>query len=140
MNYTEIILAAAKSAKVSGSLLLAICSYESHDFQWTFVQYDHGSPSVGICMVKEETAKMLGFTGNLMDLMDSKVNAKYAAKYLKFQEERYGSKDWCKLVSSYNAGTYKESKKQPGKPTNLVYVRRVQKKLDKNLQHRLSCE
>ena len=139
MTYTSIILAAAKAAKISGALLLAICSYETNLTNVT-VYHDGQSPSYGICQVKYETAQMLGFKGKAESLIDPTVNAKWAAKYLKYQEDRYGSDDWCKLVASYNAGTYNESKKIPGKPRNLKYVRRVQKYLDEELQQKLSCD
>lgn len=143
MNYHTIVLTitkAAKAAKVSATLLVALCSHESMDFTIKYNQFDGGSPSYGICQVKEDTARMLGFKGKKEELMIDKVNAKYAAKYLSFQEKRYGTTDWCKLVAAYNAGSYKESKKVPGKPMNLKYVRLVQKKLDSEYEDRLSCE
>lgn len=140
MNYYSIIFSAAKTAKVSGLLLYAICGYESQDFTQTYVPEDHGSPSVGICMVKLNTAQMLGFKGTLIDLRKVEVNAKYAALYLKYQQSRYGSEDWCKLAASFNSGTYAESKKNPGKPKNLEYVKRVQKKLAEDIRDKLSCD
>jgi len=139
MTYTMIILNAAKAAKVSGSLLLAICTYETNLTNVT-VYHDGGSPSYGICQVKFDTAKMLGYSGRPQDLVNPITNAKWAALYLKYQEGRYGSDDWCRLTAAYNSGTYKESKKVPGKPRNLLYVRRVQGKLGEELQGKLSCE
>ncbi len=139
MTYASIILSAATKAKVSGTLLLAICTYETNLTNVT-VYHDGGSPSYGICQVKFETAKMLGFRGRSRDLINPSENAKWAAKYLKFQEERYGTNDWCKLAAAYNAGTFTESKKQVGKPRNLKYVRRVQAKLPEELRSMLSCE
>lgn len=138
MTYTAIILAAAAKVKVSGALLLAICTYETNLTNMT-VYHDGGSPSYGICQVKYGTAKMLGFKGKAEDLINPKINAKWAARYLKYQVDRYGESDWCKLAAAYNAGTYTESKKVPGKPRNLKYVRRVQKKLEILLQPKLSC-
>lgn len=140
MNYYSIIFSAAKAAKVSGLLLYAICGYESNDFTQTYVAQDHGSASVGICMVKLNTAQMLGFKGNLTTLQKPEENAKYAALYLQYQQDRYGSEDWCKLAASYNSGTFVESKKRPGKPRNLEYVKRVQKKLAEDIRDRLSCD
>lgn len=138
MTYTAIILLAAKKVYVSGALLLAICTHES-GLTNALVEHDGGSPTYGICQVKLDTAKMLGFTGTAKDLMTPDINAKWAAKYLKYQHERYDG-DWCKTVSAYNAGTYVESKKRPGYPRNLAYVRNVQKKLDDDLQSKLSCD
>ena len=139
MEIVSIILNAAKMAKVSGVLLLAICNHESNGFTMNYSAYDHGSPSYGACQVKESTARMLGFKGKTKDLMNPAVNAKYAALYLQYEQGRYGEDDWCILTSSYNAGSYNESSKFPGYPRNLKYVRLVQKKLPEDFKDRLSC-
>ena len=104
MTYSAIILAAAKAVKVSGALLLAICTQESN-LTNAMVLHDGGSPSYGVCQLKYETAKMVGFKGRKQDLMDVKTNATFAAKYLAYQQTRYGN-DWVKIASSYNAGSY----------------------------------
>lgn len=137
MPYVTIILLAAKKAGVSGALLLAICSHESNLIN-VEVPHDGGSPSYGICQVKLGTAQMLGYTGTGKGLMDPKENAKWAANYVKWQKERYDY-DWCKVTAAYNAGTYNESKVLPGYPRNLKYVRKVQKRLEIDLQSKLSC-
>ena len=82
---------------------------------------------------------MLGFKGKASELRNAKVGIKYAALYLRYQEDRYGD-DWCKITAAYNAGSFNESKKLPGKPRNLKYVRRVQKQLDDEYKSKLSCE
>lgn len=138
MTYLDIITVAAKAAKVSVTLLYAICAHESRDFTLDFSEYDNGSPSYSVCQVKEETAKMFGFSGNPEKLRDAVVGAKYAALYLKYQEDRYGE-DWIKLVSAYNAGSYSESSKIRGCPRNLKYLRLVRQKLPGHLQYRLDC-
>lgn len=137
MTFTAIILMAAKKAGVSGALLLAICTHES-GLKNVLVPHDGGSPTYGICQVKYDTAKMMGFEGKAKDLMVPEINAKWAAAYLKYQKTRYDG-DWVKSVAAYNSGTYNESKKVPGCPRNLKYIKFVQKKLDDSLQHRLSC-
>lgn len=137
MSFTSIILLAAKKAGVSGALLLAICTHES-GLRNVLVPHDGGSPSYGICQVKYDTAKMIGFSGKEKDLMDPAINAKWAAEYLKFQKERYDG-NWMKSTAAYNSGTYNESKKIPGCPRNLRYIKHVQKKLDEDLQHKLEC-
>lgn len=124
--------------KVSGALLLAICSSET-DLTNVTVYHDGGSPSYGVCQVKYKTAHMLGFKGKAADLVDPRVNAQWAASYLKYQLDRY-SGDWCKATAAYNAGTYTESKKAVGKPRNLRYVRRVQTRLPEEFRERLSCK
>lgn len=138
MNYVSIILLAAKKAGVSGSLLLAICTHES-GLKNVLVPHDGGTPTYGICQVKYDTAKMMGFDGKAKDLMNPEVNAKWAAEYLKFQKDRYDG-NWMKSTAAYNSGTYNESKKLPGCPRNLAYVQFVQKKLEEPLQSKLSCD
>lgn len=123
MDYKTIILLAAKKASVSGSLLLAICTHES-GLKNIMVKSDGGSPTYGICQIKQETAKMQGWTGEAKLLMNPRTNAKYAALYLKFQLDRYEG-DEIKAVSAYNAGRYNESHISPGNPRNLRYVNNV---------------
>lgn len=139
MDFASTILSAAKAAHVAGSLLLAICGHESADFTLNYAPHDHGSPSIGVCQIKEATARQLGFTGTVGQLMEPVTNAKYAGLYLAYQQERYGADNWCAMTSAYNAGSYTESKVLPGYPRNLRYVRNVQKKLDKSLKYRLAC-
>lgn len=137
MSFLAIILAAAKKAGVSGSLLLAICTHES-GLKNVYLHHDGGSPTYGICQIKYDTAKMVGFQGEAKDLMVPSINAQWAAAYLKFQKARYAG-DWMKSTAAYNSGTYLESKKVPGCPRNLKYLKHVQKKLDEKLQDRLEC-
>lgn len=126
MDYISIITLAAKQVGVSASLLLAICSHESGGFKYDNNENDRGTPSIGICQMKEATAKMIGFKGNRVALRKPRTNALWAARYLKMQMLRYDN-DPCKAVAAYNAGSYTESKKVPGKPRNLKYVKSVQK-------------
>jgi soluble lytic murein transglycosylase-like protein len=138
MDVASIILTAAKAAHVSGVLLLAICSHESNGFKTNYVEYDRGSPSHGYCQVKLDTAIQLGFHGNPEQLKEPRINAHYAALYLKYQVDRYGDGDWCTITASYNSGSYVESE-NPGYPKNLNYVRLVQKKLPEDFKDKLSC-
>ena|ERR1700688_1207151 len=137
MTYTQIILAAAKAAKVSGELLLAICNQETN-LTNIVVYHDGSSPSYGICQVKYSTASMLGYKGKPDGLVNSFENAKWAASYLKYQEERYDG-DWVKMTASYNSGSYNPSRKVLGCPRNLRYLRAVQKKLPLEFQDKLNC-
>jgi soluble lytic murein transglycosylase-like protein len=140
MTYLSIITAAAKAAKTSAILLYAVCQFESNDFMYDYTMYDNGTPSFSVCQIKSGTAKMLGWNGkDEMELRNPHVGVKYAAKYLKYQLDRYDN-DWCKAVSAYNSGSYTESPKKPGYPKNLKYVRLVQQRLSKDLQSRLSCD
>jgi hypothetical protein len=139
MDIITIILNAAKTVKVSGVLLVAICSHESGGFKHNFAPMDHGSPSFGSCQIKFETAKMVGFTGLPIELMDPKVNSLYAAKYLRFQQTIYGEEDWTALAAAYNAGSYLESTKKIGCPMNMGYVKLVQNQLPNEFKHKLDC-
>lgn len=136
--YASTILYWAKFLGVPGSLLLAICTHES-GLKNTINQYDGGSPSYGICQIKADTARMLGFAGELeSDLMVPGLNAWYAAKYLGYQLKRYQG-DWCKAVSAFNAGRYNPSTVVPGKPRNLRYVKGVTLYLDDKHKDLLAC-
>ncbi len=136
MNFVQILFKAAKSAKISGAILVAICSHES-GLQNIVVQ-DNGSFSYGICQIKMDTATMLGYEGKPEGLMDPETNAMYAAAYLKYQHNRY--QNWCHAIAAYNAGRYNESKILPGHPRNLKYVKNVQKRLNKTLRDITSCD
>lgn len=137
MVYSVIILNAAKAAKVAGALLLAICTHESN-LTNAYVLHDGGSPSIGVCQLKLATAQMLGYKGHQSGLMDVATNAKWAAKYLSYQETRYGD-DWVKLAASYNSGTYNPSSKVKGCPRNLLYVKAVKSKMDGYYHPRMAC-
>lgn len=139
MTYTETVVAAAKAYKVSSALLLAICTHESGGLKNVLVPHDSGSPTYGICQVKEGTAKMFGYKSEGTGLMDPATNATYAAKYLRYQLDRYDG-NWCMSVAAYNAGSFNESTKAPGKPKNLKYVRLVQDQLSESEKNLLSCE
>jgi soluble lytic murein transglycosylase-like protein len=134
MTYLSIMAAAAKAAHVSTTLLYAICAHESKDFSLDFAEYDNGSPSYGVCQVKEDTARFLGFKGKSMELRNPMIGAKYAALYLKYQLDRYSGNVY-KAVAAYNAGSFIESKKRPGFAANHKYINLVKQKLDKRLQH-----
>lgn len=137
MNYSAIILLAAKKVGVSGAILLAICTHET-GLQNTIWENDGGTPSYGICMVKLGTAQQLGFDGTSADLMEPKENAKWAATYLKYQYKRYLG-DSCKAIAAYNAGSFMESEYHPGMPKNIKYIRCVMKKLPKSIGDNLNC-
>lgn len=139
MLLETLILTAAKVAKVSGPLLLAICVQESNLNPHALLPVDGKTPTYGICQIKLETAEMIGYKGDAKTLMLPAENAKWAAEYLKYQLERYDG-DECKAVAAYNAGSYNESKKVPGKPRNLKYVKGVQDKLAEEHKPMLACE
>ena len=116
---------AAEIAGVPASLLIALCSVES-DFRDVVNQHDGGSPSIGVCQIKLDTARFMGFAGDEKQLLrDRLVNAIYAAKYLKHQLKRYYG-DYCSAISAYNTGTRKHL--PDGRFNNATYVRKVLKR------------
>lgn len=137
MDYSALIMAIAKTVGVPGHLLLAICTHESN-LQNVLVPHDMGSPSYGLCQVKANTAKMLGFNGLPIGLMDPTVNVKYAAKYLKMQLERYDN-DWCMATAAYNSGTYNHNDAHE-RPRNHKYIQKVMSKLDEQCKPYLICK
>ena len=115
---------AAAHAKVPYRILAAVCWVESHHNPKAINKNDKGSPSYGICQVKEATARSLGFHGPTRNLYNTYTNARYAALYLHKQYLRYG-KNWAKAISAYNRGHYSKSL------TNSEYVHKVIKHLAK---------
>lgn len=84
---------------------------------------DGGSDSLGLCQIKLETAKGLGYGGNAASLQRSaKINTHFAAKYLRFQLDRYDGSVW-RGIAAYNSGTYKVDKS--GTAVNKSYVDKV---------------
>ena len=138
MEVITYLLSYAKLVGVSGVLLVGICNHESGGFKQNFAPFDVGSPSFGSCQLKAATAFQLGFKGTPFALNDPKLNARYAALYLRYQMDRYGD-DWVKITSAYNAGSFVESRRVPGCPRNLKYVHLVRDKLPVDFQNRLDC-
>jgi soluble lytic murein transglycosylase-like protein len=138
----------AKMVGISPQLLIAICMAETN-LRHIHTPNDGKTNSYGVCQVKLETAHFMGkvhkkphltrFTSD--DMKDINKNMKVAALYVKYQINRYDG-DLCKAVAAYNAGSFKESKKYPGKPFNWRYVEKVQKNLEDypDLQSSLECE
>lgn len=122
ITLTMLFTAATQTVDLPKGLLSALCYVESHHNPKAVHKDDGNSSSLGICQIKHETAKLMGFKGSQAHLMDPKVNTIYAAKYLKKQLVRYNN-DIPKAVAAYNSGTYKENKHK--KPVNEQYVRKV---------------
>lgn len=86
-------------------LLSSLCFVESRHKISAIHHDDGGSESLGLCQIKLNTAKSLGFRGTPNQLMEPKYNIKYAAKYLSHQIKRYDSVK--KGVIAYNRGNAK---------------------------------
>ena len=118
----EAILFASISNMVPPQLLLAICKTESHlNPSATNFNDGQGRHSHGLCQVQTRTARYMGYRGPVKDLYNPYINAQYAAKYLKYQLDRYGG-NWRKAVAAYNAG---RAVKREGKFVNQDYVDQV---------------
>jgi soluble lytic murein transglycosylase-like protein len=87
-------------------LLPALCYIESaHNIK--AIHHDDGNgDSLGICQIKLETARTVGFKGTAKQLMDPKTNIHYAGKYLAKQLVRYDG-SIKKAVIAYNQGSVK---------------------------------
>ena len=148
MDMVTILIAAAKKAGIAPALLVAVCHTETN-LRNVHNMDDNGSPSYGVCQVKQETAQWMGkfYKDNKMssltekELMTPAKNAEVAAKYLKYQLDRYDN-NWCAAIAAYNAGSAVESKIVPGKPRNYKYVKKVKSKIEpsRGVAHLLTCE
>lgn len=77
--------------------------------------------SFGLMQVMGATARGLGFTGSLLELVDPEVNLEYGCKLLRKLSDRYP--ELSAVISSYNKGN---SKRLPdGSFENQVYVNSV---------------
>jgi soluble lytic murein transglycosylase-like protein len=75
-----------------------------------------------MCQIKLSTARWLGYKGSPAKLWkDPRVNAHWAAKYLRYQIKRYKGDILCG-VSAYNAGS---CHKAAGKIRNTNYIKLV---------------
>lgn len=125
MTITALLLmfsTATNQYQLPSGLLASLCYVESRHNPKAINPDDGKSSSLGVCQIKLETAKLMGFKGSVKELMDPKVNIKYAAKYLKKQIDRYDG-DIPKAVAAYNAGSYRENKKKVA--INSAYVKKV---------------
>lgn len=107
MLITLFALATIKNDLPQG-LLSAVCWVESNHKVSAIHEDDGGASSLGICQIKLDTARMLGFKGPEKLLMLPSVNIHYAARYLKWQLTRYHN-NVPKALAAYNAGSFKPS-------------------------------
>lgn len=114
-------IVASQTFSLPPGLLSSICWIESHHNAAAVNPLDGGSPSRGACQVKLSTARLLGFSGTAKELMTVPNNTYYAAKYLRFQLDRYG--DTMQAVAAYNSGSYNSDGN--GQPRNRKYVHKV---------------
>lgn len=127
MGTTEIVLLFAtvtQTFDLPQGVMSATCFVEStHRANVVHKDDGHGN-SVGLCQIKVQTARVLGFHGTEIDLLNPVVNAYWSAKYLKKQLVRYNG-DLEKALSAYNAGSHRLN--EFGVTKNRKYVDKVLK-------------
>lgn len=106
---------------IPAGLLMALCSVESNLNPHAYTANDGGSPSIGMCQVKLETARRFIPGVTTGDLMRKPVNLMAAALYLQHQFRRYGS--WRLAIAAYNTGSLKYNVK--GLLINDHYLKKV---------------
>jgi len=112
--------AAADVQNIPRPVLRSLCWAESSFNPAPPLKDDGGSFSHGLCQLKLRTARHMGFKGKSVLLRDPAINAQFAAKYLRYQLDRYNN-DWVKAISAYNAGRYVSG--------NVNYVSKVVSKV-----------
>lgn len=120
VSVSDALETSAKEFEIPSRMLKALCFVESSHNPKAINKIDGGSASHGLCQLKIKTAKYLGYSGNIRSLYNPYVNSYYAAKYLRYQLDRYNG-NWVKAISAYNAGhAYR-------KINNMAYVKKVMK-------------
>jgi soluble lytic murein transglycosylase-like protein len=110
-------------------LLPALCYVESGHHADSVHVLDGNANSIGVCQIKLQTARLVGFKGSEKDLKTPFTNIYYSAAYLSHQLTRYRG-DIRKGVAAYNAGRYRENDK--GLIMNRKYVQKVFKEWSTN--------
>ena len=116
---------AANFVGIQPEYLLALCHGESH-FMTNVTHMDGGSLSFSVCQIKLETAQFMDKVYKLHNpataerLEDTRINAYYAAKFLKYQLDCYNG-DIDLAVDAYN--------KFRAVSRNSVYVGKFHKSL-----------
>jgi len=127
INLLALLAVNAMLFNIPGELLVSVCEQESSLQSWkTAFRDGNGRHSHGLCQVQSRTARGMGFTGVTEDLYDPLVNSFYAAKYLRYQYDRYGS--WDDAIAAYNAGRVK--RRDNGEYINQKYVDEVKGRMN----------
>lgn len=102
MFLSPLFISVSMDLNLPTGLLNTLCRVESGLNPKALNVHDGGSPSYGVCQVKYQSAKLVGFKGSPKQLMDPKVNIDVAGRILSAQYKRYGN--WAKAVTAYNKG------------------------------------
>lgn len=102
---TTIFVTVSVQLDLPKDLLASLCYVESNHKIHAVAYNDGKTHSYGVCQIKLETAKDLGFKGTEKELMKPENNIYYAGLYLKKQIQRYECLK--KGVIAYNRGNAK---------------------------------
>ena len=123
------IIGLALQIQVPG-IMSSICWIES-SYRNVVNRDDGGSPSYGLCQIKENTANWMkelhripGPALTEEELMKPEVNIFYSSLYFKYQYKRYKGNLEC-AISAYNAGRCIRQNKR-------TYVRKVLRHYEKS--------
>lgn len=104
-------------------LISALCYVESGHNANAIHRHDGHTDSLGVCQIKFQVAKGIGFKGTASQLQtDPYINAYFAAKLLHRHLVRY-SGDPRKAIAAYNAGRHRVN--DQGLTKNRKYVGKV---------------
>ncbi len=118
VTVTAALLLASTQLDLPPGLLSAVCFVESSHNPHAIALNDGNSPSLGECMIKYPTAKLMGYHGSQATLhRNVKTNAFWAARYLSYQIKRYHG-NLYQAVGAYNSGTYRPD-------VNKEYINKV---------------
>ena len=79
-----------------------MCYVESKHKIGAIHEHDGKTASIGVCQIKMETARSLGFKGTREQLVAPGVNVQFAGKLLSYQIARCRSEQ--KGIRAYNSG------------------------------------
>lgn len=126
------LVAAALFEETPYPLLRAICTVESNLNAHAINRVDGSDKrhSIGLCQIKLNTARWMRCPKikREYDLFDARSNARCAARFLRYQLDRY-EQNWDRAIAAYNSGSLKLTK--TGRIVNQAYVNKVWKELYK---------
>jgi len=128
--YSFLFRAEGRKLGVDPRILASICYVESKWNPRALNKVDGKTSSYGLCQIKLETARSVGFKGSSKDLFKASVNIHFAGLYYKAKLLKYRGNEFC-AIAAYNAGACRYA--FSGKILNNKYVKKVTKSFEKML-------
>lgn len=128
ISVDEALQKASDEQGIPVNVLRAVCTVESNLKPHVTGDSDNGEPSIGLCQIKYSTAVWQGFKGKVTELYKPLVNARYAAKHIKYLLKKHDD-NWRYAVAEYNYGRLRFNNK--GQIYNRSYVAKVERVLTK---------